>query len=361
MKYFVAIVMIAMLMLTACAPARQKLSPQANVTLKDANVFYQQKNVEKALEAYLKVLKDNPDYAIALRRVADINLYFGEQDQTKAIDYNKKAFEYYARAIAVTEAFDKLKEQDQIDIRDMKRRQRGAWTRIFTASDQLLSQGNTNDALAGFLIANQLDPERPEPLIKLKDLYEKELNQPEQAEKIMLQLYAKKPNEVALLQEIGAFYFNKPDFAKALEFFQKAAVEAPTDTNIQMNISFCYYEMKDYANALVSTEKVLLLEPTNLDALNNARAISLRLENDDKAISYTMSILELKDDDKDYNTLCRLLSMKQRNVELIQWAEKWFKYDPTSIMAAQYVALGANRTGNKALESKYNDIIRRLQ
>ncbi len=361
MKYAVIVLMIVVLLLTACAPARQKLSPRANVALKDANVLYQQKNVDRALTAYLEVLKDNPDYAIALRRVADINLYYGEQNPSKAIEYNKKAFEYYARAIAVTESFENLKEQDQADLRDMKRRQRGAWTRIFTAADQLYTQGNTTDAMAGFQIASDLDAERIEPLIKLKDIYEKELKDSERAEQIMLQLYQRKPKEVLLLQEIGAFYFNKPDHSKALEFFQKALVEAPLDTNIMMNISFCYYELQDYQNALKMTEKVLELEPRNLDALENARSIALRLEINEKAIEFMKVILDIKENDTDYMNLCRLLSSMERNAELIVWGEKWFKYNPTSIMAAQFVYLGANRTNNTALETKYNNIIRSLQ
>ena len=361
MRYLLAATLITVLLLSACSASRQKLSPQANVALKDANVYYQQKNVEKALESYLKVLKDNPDHVIALRRVADINLYFGEQYQSKAIEFNQKAFENYAKAIAVTETFTKLNEDDQADLRDMKRRQKGAWSRVFGASDQLLQQGNTSDALKGFQIAAQLDPERIEPLIKMKDIYEKELKDPSKAESIMLQLYEKKPKEVLLLQEIGAFYFNKPDYNKALEFFQKASAENPLDTNILMNISFCYYELKDYLNSLIATEKVLQVEPSNLDALRNARAIAIQLNQNDKAIAYMIQILQISESDEDYLALCRLLSNGQRFEELVVWAEKWFKYDPTSVMAAQFAQLAATRLNNKALIDKYNGILKNLQ
>lgn len=361
MKYFITSIMLIMLILTACAPARQKLSPQANVTLKDANVFYQQKNVDSALKEYQKVLKDNPDYVLALRRVADINLYYAEQNPSKAIEYNKIAFDNYNKAIIITESFANLKDADQIEIRDMKRRKTSAWSRIFNAADGLLAQGNTNDALQGFQIAATLDPDRVEPLIKMKDIYDKELKDSAKAEQILIQLYERKPKEVLLLQEIGAFYFNKPDFRKALEFFQKASLEAPLDTNLQMNISFCYYEMEDYANALKSTEAVLKLEPVNRDALRNARAIAIKLENTVSVIEYTGRILDLEESDEDYLMICRLLNSKEQFADLIVWAEKWYSYDPVSETAARFVVLGAQKTNNKALELKYNKIIEKLQ
>ncbi|MDZ4120956.1 MAG: tetratricopeptide repeat protein, partial [Candidatus Cloacimonadaceae bacterium] len=276
MRYLIVSVLISLILLTACAPARQKLSPHGNIALKDANVYYQQKNIERALESYQKVLKDNPDHVLALRRVADINLYYGEQDQSKTIEFNKLAFENYDKAIAIVESFDNLKETEQVELRDMRRRRTSAWTRIYSAAEQLQNQGNTKEAMRGFQIAIDLDNERFEPLIKLKDIYVKELKDLDKAEKIMLQLYQKRPKEVMLLLEIGAFYYDKQDFSRALDFFQKASVEAPTDADILMNISFCYYEMKDFANALKNTEKVLVLAPRNLDALRNARSIALR-------------------------------------------------------------------------------------
>ncbi len=361
MKHLIIATLLLTLVFTACAPARQKLSPQANVALKDANVFYQQKNVEKALESYHRVLKDNPDYVIALRRVADINMYYGEQDQSKAIEYNKKAYEFYTKAIAITETFEPLKETDHADLRDMRRRQKGSWTRIYNASELLLNQGNTQEALKGFKIAAELDDERFEPLIKMKDIYEKELKDPVQAEAILLKLYEKKPKEALLLQELGAFYFNKPDYPKSLEFFKKALLEMPLNTDIMMNISFCYYEMKDYANALKSTQAVLEIEPKNMDAIKNARSIALMIEDTPNAIQYTIQILEIDENDTDYMNLCRLLMASEKYAELIVWGEKWFKYDPTSTIAAQYVSLAANRTNNKALETKYNNILRTLQ
>ena len=55
-----------------------KLSPQGNVNLKTADVYYSQQDVEQAEIYYLKVLEDNPDHAIALRRLGDISLFKAE-------------------------------------------------------------------------------------------------------------------------------------------------------------------------------------------------------------------------------------------------------------------------------------------
>ena len=95
MKKLIFLAMIAILVLSACSANRQKLSPQGNLNLKSANVYYAQHNADKALDFYQKVLKDNPDYYIALKRVADINLLYGEQNAAKDVEYNTAAYTYY--------------------------------------------------------------------------------------------------------------------------------------------------------------------------------------------------------------------------------------------------------------------------
>ncbi len=361
MKRVILIAIATMLILSGCASARQKLSPRANVTLKDANVYYQQQNVEKALEGYKAVLQDNPDYVLALRRVADINLYYGEKDPEKTIEYNKMAFELYSRAISVTESFPNLTEKDNVDLRDMKKRKQSAWTRIFSASDRLLSAGNTQESLKGFEVAAALDKDRIEPLIKLKDIYEKELKDEVKAEQILLKLYQRKPKEIALLEEIGAFYFNRKDYTKSLDFFTKASAEAPTNTNLLMNISFCHYEMKQYGEALKATQAVIKLEPRNIDALKNAKAIAINQNNDALALDYLKQILNLEESDADYLAICALLNKVSDYAQLVVWGEKWYSYDETSKDAVRFVLLGASNTKDKVTEAKYLKILNNLK
>ncbi|MBM4404410.1 MAG: hypothetical protein FJ042_08570, partial [Candidatus Cloacimonetes bacterium] len=50
MKRTLLLLIVVTLLLGACATQRQKLSAQASMTFKSANVYYQNKNLEKALE-----------------------------------------------------------------------------------------------------------------------------------------------------------------------------------------------------------------------------------------------------------------------------------------------------------------------
>ena len=58
MKKQIIIFCLMLIVLTACSTARQKLSPQGNVNLKTADVYYSQQDVEQAEIYYLKVLED---------------------------------------------------------------------------------------------------------------------------------------------------------------------------------------------------------------------------------------------------------------------------------------------------------------
>ena len=77
MKRIFLLTLAVLLFLTGCATNRHKLSPQANVDLKTANVYYSQQNVDEALKYYNRVLQDNPDHALALG-VWQISIYIME-------------------------------------------------------------------------------------------------------------------------------------------------------------------------------------------------------------------------------------------------------------------------------------------
>ena len=47
MKHAFLLGLVILLVLTACSANRQKLSPQGNLNLKSANVYYQQKDNER--------------------------------------------------------------------------------------------------------------------------------------------------------------------------------------------------------------------------------------------------------------------------------------------------------------------------
>jgi len=361
MKHLIIVMLAILLGLTACAAPRQKLSPQGYVNLKTANVYYAQQNVEEAMKYYSLVLEDNPEHALALRRVADINLYNGERFSDRAVELNKAAFEGYDKAIRVTESFANLKEDDHADLRDMRKRRTSAWTRIFTAAEKQYEEGNTRVAMDIFELTSKLDPERIEPLIKLKTIYQKDLKDDAKAEEILQKIYAQDPENLTLLQEMGIFYLNKKDYAAAIPFFEKVKQREPLNVNNLLNLSYCYFELENYEKARENNQFVLNLEPRNTDALTDAKYIAYKLNDNPGALGYLKRLLEIRDDDQDYQEICFLLNEMQNYTDLITYAEKWYQYDETNKDAVRLVILGAQQTKNKTLETRYTDILKKMQ
>ncbi|MDY0219490.1 MAG: tetratricopeptide repeat protein, partial [Candidatus Cloacimonas acidaminovorans] len=229
MKKQIIIFCLMLLVLTACSTARQKLSPQGNVNLKTADVYYSQQDVEQAEIYYLKVLEDNPDHAIALRRLGDISLFKAENFSAREVEFYEDAYHYYTKAISVTEQFPNLTDQDRIDLRDMKKRKERAWTRIFLAAGKEKEAGNTQRAMEIYELAHKLEPERPEPMIQLKNIYLVELKDDVKAEQILQQLLQKDPDKLEYLMEMGTFYYNKGNYAEAVKYFEKARPQIPTN------------------------------------------------------------------------------------------------------------------------------------
>ena len=274
MKKLIIVAVTMLLLISACSTARQKLSPQGNVDYKTANVYYAQQNVEQAEKYYTKVITDNPDHAIALRRLGDINLRKGEMFAERAVEFNKLAYEYYSKAIAITEAFPEKTDDEKIALRDMKKRKESSWARIYTAAAEELKNGNTRASMELFELANKLEPTRAEPMIQLKNIYLKELKDDAKAEQILLTLIKDDPDKLIYLQELGAYYYNKENYQEAVKYYEKASPQIPRDIDNMMNISACYYELKDYPKALAATQKALDLEPQNISLLENAYQVA---------------------------------------------------------------------------------------
>jgi tetratricopeptide (TPR) repeat protein len=363
MRKLIIILLALALGLGACSAfkSRQKLTPQANVNAKTAAVYYSQQNVEKAEEFYLKVLEEHPDHAISLRRMADINLYKGENFPAKAVEYNKEAYELYTRALDVYDTFEDLTDEERLDIRDMTRRRDGAWTRIYRAGDAALEAGNTQEAMEIFELAIELNPERYEPMIRLKDIYQKELKDDAKAEEILLSLIEQDPQNLDYILETGAFYFNQKNYSEAVRYFEQAKAIAPANVDNLLNLSFAYYEMEDYDKALEITQQALALDPGSIDVLQNAKDIAFMTGDKELTVRYLEQLIDRRSNDADYADICRILYELEDYEELIKYAQKWYQWDNSNEDAIQFVILAAAETDNEALRDTYTRILQALR
>ncbi len=360
MKRLLPLVMLAVLLLAACSVQRQKLSPQANMIYKSANVYYQNKNLEKALEGYLKVLEDNPDHVIALNRSADIHMHYAENDPVVRVEYNHKAYMMYDRMLAVLQTFTNLTDDERRTVRDITDKKESTWVRIYKHGEDQVLAGDYNEAIKTFELAARMKPERIEPVVKIKDIYENNLNDLAKTEEYLLMLFNSRPGEILLVQELAGFYVAQQKFDKALPYFLKVRELNPNDLNNLMNLSLCYYEMEDYADALKITNEILVNTPKDLEVLDNAKIIAALMNDTDLAIGYVIRILDIKPSSHNYLALCTWLSQAKRFSELVTYGERWHQFEPTSKEAVQFVILGAQQTKNSAIEKKYSDIFRKM-
>ncbi|MCK9557969.1 MAG: tetratricopeptide repeat protein [Candidatus Cloacimonetes bacterium] len=361
MRKLIIVLLALALGLGACSSARQKLSPQANVNAKTAGVYYAQQNVEKAEEFYRKVLQTHPDHALSLRRIADISLHKGENFPLQAVQYNKEAFENYSKALAIYEGYENLSNEEKLDIRDMTRRRDSAWTRIYRAGDAAITAGNTQEAMEIFVLAHELRPDRYEPMIRLKDIYQKELKDDAKAEEILLSLIQQDPNNQDYILETGAFYFNMKNWTEATKYFEKARVNAPANTDNLMNLSYAYYEMEQYAKALETIQAALDLQPGDVDIIQNAKDIAYRAGNKELTATYLKQLINLRSNQEDYAQLCMLLNDLEKYQDMIDYAQKWYQWDNTSEDAVQFIILGAAKTQNTSLQETFTRILQSLK
>ncbi len=357
MRKLMIALLALVLTLGACTTARQKLSPQANVNAKTANVYYAQKNVDKAQEFYEMVLEEHPDHAISLRRMGDIFLHKGENFPDKAVEYNKEAFLYYSKALDIYAQYENVTDQERLDVRSMNRNKEGAWARIYRAGDVLLGQGDTREAMEIFELAHELQPEAYQPMIRLKDIYQKEFEDNERAEEILLALVEQDPDNLDYNLETGAFYYNIENFAKAATYFEKASELAPANLDNLISLSVAYYEIAEYKDALSVIQKAMDLGPPDAGILETAAEIADKSGDQPLKVQYLKDLVEINADVDIFAALVSTLNQTEEYEEMIEYALKWYHHDNTSRDAVNFIILGAAQTENDTLRDIYQNIL----
>lgn len=371
-----------LLILTACSANRQKLSPQANLNLKSANVYFQQKDSEtslqRALDLYEQVLLDNPEHVVALKRSADLHLHFAtpiepkklERDDLveyvnlefadRAIDHFKITFVRYGEVVRVMDTFPKLSEDEKFTRRDAIRKKESSWVRMYRIGQILMDQKQYPEAIEIFEYVHNLDETRQEPLRALVAVYQ-ETENAEQSKIYLDKIMAISPDDPDLMRLMGAYYYNREDYVQAMPYFQRVLALAPLDTNNMLLLSSAYTEQIEYQQALDLLVRVLRFEPQNLDVLLSARDLSRALENTEAEIDYMKKIVDIDPTIQNLEEFCfRMIALNQYD-DLMPYAELWFEKDPQNKIAVSTCILIANRTGRTDLERRYTDIYNRLR
>ena len=382
MKKVLLFGLVMLLVLSACATSRQKLSPQGNLNLKSANVYYTQKDneksLEKALDLYNKVLADNPNHLVALKRTADINFYYATQiepvvrekdgvkeyqnmnNAKKVIDLYVITYGKYDAVLTVLNSFEKLTEDERSMKRDAQKKKEGSWVRIFKIGQLLFDTKDFDGATNAFEIANKLDPSKQEPLRMLVAVYQEKKDE-NKTELYLAKVLAASPDDPEMIKMMGAHYYNKKQYEQAISYFKKTQVAFPLDVNNLLLLSAAYSELKQYQNSLDVLGKVIKLQPDNLDALISSKELARALDNKTAEIDFMKRIIALDPSSKNLEEYClRLINFGMYD-DLMSYTEMWFEKDKTNTVAISSCILVATKIGRKDIEKKYGDIYKALQ
>jgi tetratricopeptide (TPR) repeat protein len=124
------------------------------------------------------------------------------------------------------------------------------------------------EALAAVNMALELDPDDFESQFN-KAIYLSELDQRDEAEKILLQLYEKDPKNIMLLNNLGFHAQEAGDHEKALPWFQKAFALSENDPVILNNLGYALLMTGQADEALKKVERSIKLNPANSYAYRN--------------------------------------------------------------------------------------------
>ncbi len=182
-----------------------------------------------------------------------------------------------------------------------------------TKNDQL------NDALANLSVAAKVRPEAPQLRVALALILE-DLEQLEDARKVLVQAAADFPNEAEIFFRLGALEDRMGDVDKAIEAM-KTAIEINSEHADALNyLAYTWaLQQENLTEALVLAEKADRLKPNSNYIIDTLAWVHYQLGNTNKALTLLERAIELAAQDPEiYDHLGDVLATLGRNKEAIE-------------------------------------------
>ena len=367
MKRFKLILMIS-LMLTLFFSVNlhakgksQKIKGQAKINLRSAKVYAQQKNVDKALDFYLKVVVEYPDHVESLFNIAGIYNNEALDDYQKADELYELSAKYYNKTIQAIESIPDWESYEHFPMnrKEASKMLKNQWNRIFKNAYDLFQEAKYDESET---ILKKLVNETPDSLNVYQVLAAIEGqrgNNEKQLEYFNI-LLEKEPNNQNILINIADQYYQARNFEKAIEYYQKLIEIDPNNIDYLYFAGMSYLYSENNIKSLEYFEQILALEPENVDALNNAAYIAQSEHNDEKATDYLTRLYEAEKIEDNLSTLCYHLAKVQKWNDLLNYAKQWYELDDGNKNCS--VAYPRSNTDkNTALQKQYTTILKKMQ
>lgn len=349
----------------------QQVRGRAKVALRSANVYYNRGITDKALVNYLKVLEDMPDNIEALKNVADIYFDFGLKpenipdsftgDDKNPIKNYYNAAKYYKQAIAVIDSIPDWKEYTDGDkiLADCKKFHNNVWIKIFNLGQVEFNEGNYDEAEKIYEELKDYAPDSVKTYLILGFIQDKKNNEEKKMEYFQ-KILEKDPDNIQILESMASTAYNKDNYEKALEYYEKLIKINPTKTEYYNNMAYSYYKTNNNQKAFEYYEKVIELDPNDIGAIVNAAEYAQTFNDDAKTQKYFLMAFDKQPSAENAKNLAIYYNGKQNSAKALEYAQKWYELDNTDKGAVETIIYCARQTKNKALETKFNNILKTM-
>ncbi|MBW6516005.1 MAG: tetratricopeptide repeat protein [Candidatus Cloacimonetes bacterium] len=345
-------------------PDSQRLAGPARVNMRSGNTYMNLQEYDLALERYLEVVEENPQYIEALKNIGDIYFYYAENRPGQAVSHYNESYNYYNRAINAHEEISKVGDFPQFDdiIDDAQLKRRAAWARLFNLGQERHSQQQDQEALKIFYNLSQLTPDSTNTYIMIASIYQFQGDMDRAADyfKTIAQI---DPNDTTSRKNLAAYYFNKQDYPETIRWYEEVVDIDPNDADSYYMMGIVYTNMENKQNeALAAFERAYELDNDFIDAAINAGYIAFDLQKHDKTVFYFKKVIEFEPENKEVLLLLLYTFNYEQNFEdMLEYGQKLYAIDNQSIEAVQFVILAASRLNLPDIQKEYLEILNRLE
>ena len=345
MKLGKLITLILVLSVVSCAFASdQKVTGKTKTDLRSANMYFSQKNWDKALPLYLNILNADPELIEALDKSGSIyfdikseyftaNEYFdrtlaaienvkSEYEEMK--ESNPKAAKKLAKAIKKGDYDEVVKRTNQLKV--------SCWVRLFNSGIGFVNEEKYDEAIQHLLKVKDLAPDsvKVKTIKLLAQSHSKAGNNEEEIE-IYKEIHELDKTNISAIVIIAVDYFGKEDYENAAIWYMKASEVDSENSDHYANAATCYSNLKEEDKAKEMFLKVLEMNPQDVNAALNMSNFADKENDVENTLKYLKMVVDAEYEDKKFHEtvlkdFCNRLSNATKYEELLIYAGKLKEY-----------------------------------
>ncbi|MFA5498418.1 MAG: tetratricopeptide repeat protein [Candidatus Cloacimonadia bacterium] len=340
----------------------QKLSGDSRINMRSGNTYMNIGEYDKALERYLDVVSDKPEYIEALKLIGDIYFFYGDENPLEAVPNYTESFHYYDRATIAYEKYSNVKGVKKLEkqIDDAKLKKIATWARLFNHGQENVAKQEYDSALEEFQKLAELTPDSTKIYIMLASIHQAK-DEGDTAAEYFQKITEMDESDVVSRKNLAIHYFQEQDYENALKWYERVIALEPEEGDNYFWAAVVLMSSNELEKSLTYFEKAYELDNDNLDAMQYAANVAINLKQMDKAVLYFQNMVE--GDPENEELLLNLLYTMSGTEDfkgMVEYGQKLYNLNNQSVEAVQFVVLGARKIDNKELEKKFIKILEQL-